>query len=146
MKTICSRTRRGSALPIVLLVLPLAVGCGDQAKGTVSGQVTYKGKPLSSGFVTFAGEKGGPLHAEIHSDGSYRVDNVPVGPVKIGVEPKAAQDASSHMPRNPKDYGKIKAAVTQSGTGIPAAYSDPNQSGLTYSVTKGSQQHDIVLK
>jgi hypothetical protein len=148
MKTICPRKPRGLVLPILLLVLPLATGCGGQGKATVSGKVIYQGKPLPSGFVTFVPENGAPLHADIQGDGSYRMDRVPVGTVKIGVQPKTAQDTlqSSAMPHNPKDYGKAKSAMTESETPIPPIYADPNQSGLTYTVTKGSQQHDIDLK
>jgi hypothetical protein len=135
-------------LPILLLALPLATGCGGQGKATVSGKVTYQGKSLPSGFVTFVPENGVALHADIQGDGSYRMDNVPVGTVKISVQPKTAQDTlqSSPMPQNPMDYGKAKAPMTESGTPIPPQYADPSQSGLTYTVTKGSQQHDIDLK
>jgi hypothetical protein len=149
MTTLCSRKRRSGVLPIVLLTLPLATGCGGQAKGTVSGTVTYQGKQLPSGMVTFVPEKGAPLYSPIQSDGSYRMENVPAGPVKIGVQPKTAQatqDAPSAMPRNPADYGKVKTAQSKSDAPIPPKYADPNQSGLTYTVTQGSQQHDIVLK
>ena len=76
------------------------------------------------------------------------MDHVPVGTVKISVQPKTAQDTlqSKGMPQNPMDYGKAKSAMTESGTPIPPQYTDPNQSELTYTVTKGSQQHDIDLK
>ena len=148
MKTICSPKRCGRVLPLLLLTLPLAIGCGSQSKGTVSGTVTYQGNPLPSGFVTFVGEKGAPLHTEIQSNGSYRMDNVPVGPVKIGVRPKSGSDKlqSSPMPRNRQDFAKVKGALTESDTPIPPKYSDPNKSELTYTVTKGTQQHDIALK
>jgi hypothetical protein len=148
MKMICSQKRYGSMLPLVLLFPLLASGCG-QGKGTVSGKVTYQGKAVPSGFVTFIPEQGGALHSDIQSDGSYRLNNVPVGQVKISVEPKkSAQDTlqSSAMPRNPKDFGKAKAAMTENSTQIPSRYTDPEKSQLTYTVTKGSQQHDIDLK
>jgi hypothetical protein len=148
MKMICSQKRYGSMLPIMLLLPLLATGCGGQGKGTVSGKVTYQGKPLPSGFVTFVPEQGAALHSEIQSDGSYRMNNVPLGAVKISVEPKSAQDTlkSSAMPRNPKDFSKAKTAMTESDAKIPSRYADPNKSQLTYTVTKGSQQHDIDLK
>jgi hypothetical protein len=147
MKAICSPKRCGSVLSLVLLALPLASGCGGQAKGTVSGKVTYQGKPVPSGFVTFLVENGAPVHSDIRSDGSYRMEKVPVGLVKIGVQTKAAEDAlkSVGMPRKKEDFGKMKEAVSE-GTQIPAKYTDPNQSGLSYTVVKGPQQHDIDLK
>jgi hypothetical protein len=148
MHTICSLKRRGRVLPLLLLALPLATGCGGQTKGTVSGKVTYQGKPLSSGFVTFVLEKGSPLHSDIQSDGSYRMDNVPVGTVKIGIQPKSAsnQPSPSAMPRDPREFAKIKKESTERGMPIPPKYTDPNRSELTYVVTKGQQQHDIALK
>jgi hypothetical protein len=149
MKTICSSKRRGSFLPFVLLVLPLTIGCGGQAKGTISGKVTYQEKPCPNGFVTFVPENGAAVHGEIQSDGSYRVANVPLGPVKICIQPKSAEDtlASSPMPRNPEEYGKVMAASAEAGKQqIPPQYADPAKSGLTYSVKQGPQQYDIVLK
>jgi hypothetical protein len=149
MKTICSPKRRGSLLPFMLLVLPLTIGCGGQAKGTVSGKVTYREKPCPNGFVTFVPENGAPLHGEIQSDGSYRIENVPLGPVKICIQPKSAEDtlSSSPMPRNPQDYGKVMASGSEAGKQqVPPQYVDPTKSGLTYSVKQGAQQHDIVLK
>jgi hypothetical protein len=129
------------------LALPLAVGCGSN-KGSVSGKVTYQGKPLPSGFVTFVVENGGPMHAEIQGDGSYHFDKVPVGPVKIGVQPKSGGGSlqSTAMPRNPADFAKAKSAMTETDAPIPPKYTDPNKSELTYTVTKGPQQHDIDLK
>jgi hypothetical protein len=148
MKFTCSQKGRCRVLLLVLLLLPLTTSCGSQAKGTVSGKVTYQGKPLPSGFVTFVPEKGAPVYSEIQSDGSYRVDQVPIGLVRIGIQPKSAQNtlASSAMPRNPQDVTKLKAAMTATETQIPSQYANPNSSGLTYTVTKGLQQYDIVLK
>jgi hypothetical protein len=147
MKIICSENRRGSALLLVLLLLPLATSCGGQAKGTVSGKVTYQGKPLPSGIVTFVPETGAPQYADIQKDGTYNMTSAPLGSVKIGVQVKSGQEvlASGGMPRNPKDYGKLRSAMSESGN-FPPKYSDPNQSELTYTVTKGTQQHDIELK
>lgn len=148
MKTIGSRKCCGSGLLLGLLLLPLAIGCGGQAKGTVSGKVTYQGRPLSSGIVSFVPESGAPHYADIQSDGSYRMVNAPVGPVKIGVQSKPKQSASpsARMPRNPQDYGKLEADMNQKESILPDQYTDPNKSGLTYTVKKGKQPFDIELK
>lgn len=146
MMTTCSRKGRVSLLSIVLSILPLAIGCGGPAKSTVSGKVTYQGKAMPAGFVTFVPANGAPLHAEIQSDGSYRLNNVPLGTVKIAVKPQEGQEMPTAMPRDPKNYGKFKAAATERKSSIPDKYTDPEQSGLTYTVTQGSQQHDIDLK
>lgn len=148
MRIFCSPKRWSRVLAFTLSFLLWTTGCGGQGKGTVSGKVAYQGKPLPSGFVTFVPEKGTPVHADIQSDGSYRIENVPIGPVKIGVQPKSAQNTlqSFPMPRNPKDYGKLQAVMTKKETQIPPQYADPNKSGLTYTVRQGQQQYDIALK
>lgn len=148
MKAICSRKRCVLAFPLVLMILPLATGCGGEAKGTVSGKVTYQGKPLPGGFVTFVPDNGAPVHTDIQSDGTYHIDKAPLGPVKISVQPKSEQEAmqSSRMPRDAKGYGKFQSAMTETKSSIPPKYGTPNESGLTYTVVKGPQQHDIDLK
>src|SRR5262249_26957060 len=75
-------------LVCVVLFLPaLALaGCGPRV-GTVSGKVTYKDGPLPSGPLTFIGGKGDkPQWSALAADGSYQVNNVPVGNVKVTVE------------------------------------------------------------
>jgi hypothetical protein len=147
MMILFSRKRRVRVLPLVFLLFPMAIGCGGQGKAMVSGKVTHQGKSLPSGIVTFVPEAGPPQHAEIQSDGTYHMKNAPLGPVKIGVQPSSSQDTpqSPGRPRNPKEYGKLQAAMTEGG-GIPPKYNDPNKSELTYIVTTGQQQHDIDLK
>jgi len=66
-----------------LAALALA-GCG--AKGTVSGQVKFNGRPLPWGQITFLSEAGDKpvLHAPVR-DGSYTVPEVPVGSARVTV-------------------------------------------------------------
>jgi hypothetical protein len=147
-------------LPRVVLALalvPLSVGC---SKGTISGKVYYQGKPLPGGTITFIPEGKGELRpALINKDGSYQVDRVAVGPVKIAVFCSAGPPAA--LPRSrirnmmnmkpPKDappvVEKFLAAGNTDGYVIlPEHYSDPDQSGLTYDVKSGSQDFDIQLK
>jgi hypothetical protein len=150
----------------VLLLLGLAAGCG--ATGTVSGTVTYKGKALKAGTVTFMTDEGGHVFSsEIKEDGTYTVSRVPAGPVKItvrSVEAFTPPGAGMMMGRGggPKgapggaaDNIKPPPGVDMSGFNpsssndkamkIPAKYKDFATSGLTYTVTSGGQTHDIPL-
>lgn len=150
MKTIHARNRQGSVATVVFLVLVLMAGCGNP-KGSVSGKVLYQDKPLTGGYVTFIQEKGPSLSAKIQSDGQYRIDKVPLGEVKITVQPEsatgAAQGYSEKQPRLPKSPGDMEKMLRpQTQIRFPQQYSDPEKTGLTYTVTKGSQEHDIVLK
>src|SRR5207247_4862704 len=59
----------------------------DPNKGQVSGHVTFKGKPLGSGFVTFVDANGRRYSANILVDGTYgfRI-GVPPGEYSVIVE------------------------------------------------------------
>src|SRR5438132_3725963 len=70
-----------SALTITLLT-PI-VGCGG--KGDVSGQVTFKGKPLVFGTVQFEANDKTFKQGNINRDGTYSIDGVPVGEAKVAV-------------------------------------------------------------
>jgi hypothetical protein len=127
----------------------------------VSGKVFYQGKPLPGGTVTFVPEKGDSRTATIHADGSYRIDKIVVGPVKIGVIYSGGPSAS--LPRSrvsgvmgrggpiPQGAPPEVKDILPSGGGseqvtIPKLYEDPDKSGLTYTVKSGSQDFDIKLK
>jgi hypothetical protein len=150
-----------------LLLVLFLMGAGCAAKGTVSGKVTYQGKPLPGGMVTFVTEQGGhAVSSDIGSDGSYTIEKIPPGPVKIGVRSNDSPDAPKSFGANPPPGKGIKmgppeGAQLPEGVGkgvfdpfgksgpkvkIPPQYNDPATSTLTYTVTSGSQTHEIELK
>jgi hypothetical protein len=133
--------------PAGLFLVLLAVGCDGGAKtAKVSGKVTYNGKPIASGQVTFEGE-GGKTGAGPIADGTYAISDAPVGPVRIGVV---------SIKRGPKAVNPSEVASgTSSPSPAPAAakfvpvperFGIPAKSGLTYTVTAGSQTYDIDIK
>ena len=66
-----------------LAVFPLT-GCGSSS-ATVSGTVTFAGKPLNSGFVLFQPSEGTVQSANIQPDGTYTVEQLGLGMAKISV-------------------------------------------------------------
>jgi hypothetical protein len=81
------------ALLLSFLIMLFAVGCGRKT-GTVTGTVTIDGEPLKGGNVTFARNDGQTtMSGTINEDGSYKVENVPVGTVKVCVETKSMNPA-----------------------------------------------------
>src|SRR5262245_35060772 len=77
---------------ILLLVLSVVFGCGP-GSATVTGKVTYKGKPVVSGTVVMLGSDERMVSAEIKADGQYVLAGVRSGKVRIGVSsPPPAQD------------------------------------------------------
>jgi hypothetical protein len=150
---------RFSSLKIVGLRAPifftlavfLAVGCGP-ASGTIKGKVKYGDANLKAGHVSFVSEDGSQTgHSRIAEDGTYTIEKMPIGPVKISVETQTLVTASKARKNEPppgqarpggsQDDESAKLAIP-----IPPKYADPKTSGLTYTVTSGSQSHDIELK
>jgi hypothetical protein len=133
------------------------------SSATVSGKVTYKGAPLKGGYVTLVTATGISRPGGISEDGSYTIDNVPTGPVKIAVDTESIKPRSSAGKGGmapPKKYGPPPGAEQPSApaykppdptagadryVAIPQKYADPEKSGLTYTVKSGSQTHDIPL-
>ncbi len=141
----------GCLLPLGLL----AVGCGASGPKTaeVSGEVTYKGKPVPLGTIAFLSDSGAVDSSEIR-DGKYTLHRAPQGAVKITVVSAAPMGA----PGNPmmQKISKVKmtmgdksgAAVElpKGGLKIPARYRDPQKTDLTYTVTSSkTQTHNVEL-
>ncbi len=122
-------------------------GCGP-SRGTVSGKVTYKDKPVVWGTVTLIASDKMSYSGEISSDGTYSIPKVPGGPVKLCV--------TSPNPDTKKKEGAVPANHGgHDGPGadptrplpppgawrrIPEKYDDPQKSGLI-----GTVNSDTVI-
>ncbi len=138
---------------LFLGLLFLTAGCGKKTPHStehvkVSGKVLFKDKPLPGGRVTFVAVNGGfSASGPIDEKGHYEIQ-APVGEVVIGVDnkmlaPKRGKPKEIAHPKRP-DAGEEKP-ITGKYVIIPPKYSDPQTSGLTYTVTAGAQNHDITL-
>jgi hypothetical protein len=152
-------TRKGVSLLVAGLLL-LAMGCGS--KGSISGTVTYNGKPITSGTIVFAPDSGEPSVNAPIADGKYTIDKVPPGPAKVGVSSvfsgsgaltpmqMALQKSGGKPPEGDIPEGARKlmegASNAKQGVKIPDDYGDPSKSGLTYTVKGGKQTQDFDLK
>jgi hypothetical protein len=141
---------------LLLCPLVLAAGCKKARTSSehadVSGKVTYNGRAVPGGRVTFVTPDGFASTGNIDEDGHYKI-SAPVGDVKIGVDNKmlknvghaaatrGAAGPGAKMP-DAKEPEPIKGKFIQ----IPTKSADPQVSGLTYTVKKGAQEHDIELK
>jgi hypothetical protein len=147
------------SLVVFLSALGLA-GCGPRT-GSVSGKVNFNAKPLPSGTITFIGGKGDKSQwSTIAADGSYQVNNVPAGTVKITVEttppmnPGGASLSGTKPPSvpgvpPPPDQSSPLAGGDAAKPGayvaIPPKYKDPEQSGLSMEVKSGKNEKNIDL-
>jgi hypothetical protein len=91
----------------------------DEELSTIEGKVTYNGKPLPDGSITFHLKDDQFVGARI-KDGQFRVDRVPVGTVKVTFSSK-----------------KLR---------IPTKYGVPETSPLTLEVKKGKGVADFQIR
>ena len=153
--------------PLVLaasvLVCLASVGCGPKL-ASVKGKVTVNGEPLKIGNVMFMAEDGTNIDTPIKDDGSYDVQNVPVGQAKVlvsSMDPKFEAKMSELVGRGPAVPEGNKAAPAARGKamvnagGAPVDYQamynniDPKfnnfaSSGLSVTVTAPSTTYDIA--
>ena len=147
-----------AGLPALLLAC-CSSGDGINHGGSVSGKVTIDNEPVTAGNVLFVTEDG-RLSAigRLRGDGTYTAPEPPLGPVRIAVQTETfrnrpamqptpgprsgdggVQGASRGIePPDPKEIGIIYKE-------IPGKYEKPETSGLTYTVKKGNQEHNIPL-
>jgi hypothetical protein len=152
--------------------LLVVLGCNQhqapQAK--LSGQVLFKGKPVSGGNITFYPEtgpnKGGPISIPITNKGTYHVAIPFTGQATVTVTGKRAPDKtklaqkeglldpeaqkiveekqkllSSEQKQKWEKYLK----PTPSGPPIPEKYGTPKTSPLRITIKGGEQVEDIRL-
>jgi hypothetical protein len=146
----------------LLLLIP-AVGCGA-GQGTVSGRVLYKNTPVPGGLVTFvpADPKQQSVTAILDENGRYEL-TVASGEVRIGVDNEELRPPAAGAKGPPLALPGVKLPPIKKGDlppeqkqtqaknpgkyrEIPEKYYRPDTSGLRYTVTGGSQTHDIELK
>jgi hypothetical protein len=134
-----------SALAAMLAAILLAGGCSSGSRkprtgNTVSGTVFLNDKTINYGTVAFYNANGLQKKTVILIDGGYKVDNPPMGEVKIVVETGPAPvpaSAGGGPGGKPIKFEKID---------IPPHYSDPEKTDLLYTVTPGQHRFDIELK
>jgi len=94
------------------------VSAADEELATVGGRVTYQGKPLTDGKITFHLQDDQFVGARI-KNGKFRVDRVPAGVVKVTIESK-----------------KVR---------LPAKFASPETSGLSVEIKKGKVPVNFML-
>jgi hypothetical protein len=150
MVVIFGRARPPRPALVLLFLAATAAGCGEP-RGDISGKVLFDGKPLTVGSnkVSFHAADGRVIHCTVEPDGSYRLKGVPVGDGKFTVE---SLPPPPMLPAAPGKDGKMEL-IGEKGdpsagkaANLPTRYKDPKQSGLTYTVGKGSQTFDLELK
>jgi hypothetical protein len=154
--------------------LMLVLGCGGVKTTKVHGKVVYNNKPVTGGKLTFYladDTKVNPASGFINEDGTFSIDKVPVGKVKVAVDNRGLKDGgggramppggpnkeSQMMPpggitegmKKKMEENKVSPggqAMKLVGTyvSIPEKYTDPEKSGLSYDIKSGDNDEITI--
>jgi hypothetical protein len=99
---------------------------------TVTGKVTLDGAALSLGLLTLHPTRGKAVVALIGPDGTYEVRGVAPGEARLSIATVELLPVGAR----PKKVAFVE---------VPEKYHDPDTSGLTVTLGKGPQVHDVAL-
>lgn len=126
-------SRRTALACLGLALASGVVGCGSRADvprpAALRGRVTWRGKPLAGAMVYAVSESSpaaAPATAQTAKDGSYAMDKVPGGRVRIAVVPSEPASAP--------------------GAACDLKYADWRSSGLAVETAAGELAYDITLE
>ena len=122
---------------MLLLCLVAVVGCGDNGgRVPVTGMVTFDGKPLENGNITFGGDQGAAGIGQI-VNGNFSLsetaeeDGVLPGSYTVIIGSWFEERGSV------RDDGSFSPGKTR----IPLIYLEPEKSGLKAEVKSGEKNH-----
>lgn len=143
-----TRWRRLATLIGCAMLAPLT-GCGDRP-ASVSGTVTFQGKPLNGGSVILYCKDEQIVRGIIGADGTYSIANVPRGACRVTVKTHAPIPPGFQLRQSlpPVEDGPIAPqanAPLAIATAIPERYAMPEESGLAVDVNCPHTIFDITL-
>jgi hypothetical protein len=139
-------------------VVLLIAGCGDTPRSKIHGTIKYQGKPLTNATLTFFAKDNSTHMAILNPDGTYTVDRVPRGPIKVSIQSDVPRPASKgqfakgfgEMPAETKDGKRDPAPGPAEPKAtwpiVPANYNDPEKSGLSFELKEPDQEWSVELK
>ncbi len=162
MKTsILLHNRRRSVGMVALagLILAALPGCSREKGGSLSGTVTFAGKPVTGAELSLRPAVGQPILAPLGKGGTYSVSGVPPGEYKVTIVSKApafslaGQDADMKK-LHEEVLAKLKAEGKEADlpemeaptfTSFPARYADVQNTPLTVTVAPGKNEQSFDL-
>lgn len=142
-------------ITVAIVVLSL-VGCGPRT-GVVSGEVTYKGKPIPGGLLTFrpADQSQNSATYELGRDGKFTLE-LPVGEAAICIDNREFEPRPATAPAIPPGMNlppevvksmqassKESSKVSDRWVKLPEKYYQIETSDLKITV-KGGQQTEVI--
>ena len=120
----------------------------DESGATLEGTIKYGTEDVQFAMI-IAQTATGSATGKVGPDGKYKLQNVPLGEVTIGVNTDAATGdftsaslaAGSYKGPESKGVAKVDIRFTK----VPAKFFDPTTSGLKTTIKKGVNTYDIVI-
>jgi hypothetical protein len=137
--------------PLALLGLSLLLaGCSSSGGGgvkypetgaTLEGTVSYGTEKLEVALVIVENESGSAT-GFVDESGRYKIENVPLGEVNIGVSSEAGKgQAMGRIMAAGRGQGKAAPKIVD----VPKQYENPKSSGIKTSIQKGPNTFDVVV-
>ena len=136
----------------VAVVSLLLAGCGGgrSGLGTVSGTLTYKGRPINgAALLLYPDGKGEPFQIPVTQEGTFQSSDVPPGEYTVVVEGTpgnpgpSTQGMSKEKAAEAKE--KFKDMTTPPTIPFPNRYKSVTTSNKKVTVVAGEQKLDIDL-
>jgi hypothetical protein len=140
--------RNAYGMLAVLVCAVVAGGCGSHGPTAtpVSGTVTYKGQPLTSGTVMFSPSEKGTgrvAKAEIGNDGTFTASTLRPGD---GVIPGSYAISVTSTIKGTEPIKRDLGTGIGGKSAIPQRYADPKTSGLTETIGNSRKELTLELK
>jgi hypothetical protein len=144
--------RSFAAWGTVALGCLMAAGC-EPKTATVSGKVTYHGKPVTGGSVVFYCSDKQIVRGLIGTDGRYSIPNVPIGSASAVVTvqshtklPDGFRVKQQLPPSNGGPVAPTAEPAEAKKVNLPPRYALPEESGLSIVIGTAEVTYDIDLK
>lgn len=116
---------------------------------TLEGTITYGSEKVPAALIIVANASGSATGHVDESTGRYKVENCPLGEVKLAVNtaPVRGQMQGKLMSGYYKGPEAQKKGIVAPPkiVDVPSKYANPDTSGLSTTVAAGSNTHDIKL-
>jgi len=127
--------RRGPGVVVLFGVLVL-VGCSNSKPvGSITGKVTYKGQPVTSGSINFiAPDRGIGADCKLDASGNYSIKELDAGTYKVYIQPPIPEQL---------EPGKV---AKKEKFEVPTKYQDPQQTTISKEVKAGKNDIPVEIK
>lgn len=133
--------RIATLVSLGLFAVPWISGCGSgdsKPSVKVTGEITYEGKPVTEGEVSFEAQDGAAATVSLDSEGKFEIEQLPVGEYAVSVTPPPITEAPTEANVKIKTYENIPDGYqTISTSDFRAEVDDEGENHFKFDMKKG---------